>query len=659
MRAFSRRRPYLAALFFILASAGLRDLLNPAFGRQLGFMVFVPAIVAASLLGGIGPGIWSVVLAAVIADVFFVEPPGQIWPINAEDLPVMTAGLAASIGVVLLVHYRNRADAKARASEERFRAAQDLSLDAFTILEAVRDPAGTIVDFQWKYANAAAGAILKHPPERLIGRRLLELLPANKASGLFDAYARVVETGEPHDLELRYDADGIDGWYRNMAVKLRDGVAVSFRNITEEKRIRDHQEFLLDASERLAATLEFDGTVATIGELAVRLADWVAFATEVGDQHGTLFTRTFSAQPGPFDEALGHVSPALFSEAFELVRSTRLPRVVAPASPEKIRKAVADQDLAARAVEAGVQAWMLLPLVAGGRTLGVLALIARNPERCNDDALRAARQFAYRAALALDNSRLFVQAQVARASAESANRMKDVFLATVSHELRTPLNAILGWIQVIEQQHENPERVRHALDVIRRNASAQTAIVSDLLDVSRIARGRVELHTERLALAPLLEEVAESVAPSLRTKSLTLTMSVSADLPEVLADRDRIVQVFWNLMVNAVKFTPAGGWIRLTAERHDHGARIEVVDSGVGLSRHQLTSVFEPFVQADASSTRQFGGLGLGLSIVRQLVDLHGGTVEALSDGPGTGATFRVCLPPAPAASAAVAPLTA
>ncbi|MEO5740525.1 MAG: ATP-binding protein, partial [Vicinamibacterales bacterium] len=233
----------------------------------------------------------------------------------------------------------------------------------------------------------------------------------------------------------------------------------------------------------------------------------------------------------------------------------------------------------------------------------------------------------------------------AREDAETANRLKDEFLATLSHELRTPLNAILGWTTMLRDGNVQPEHVMRALDTIHRNATAQVQIVNDLLDISRIVRGNVQLSPRLVSLGPLLTLSVESISPTAEAKGVTMFTSIGSTPVFVWADHERLQQVFWNLLSNAVKFTSSGGRVEVRMEMDGPDARVDVADTGNGIARAFLPHVFERFRQADGSSTRTHGGLGLGLSIGRHLVELHGGRMTADSAGEGQGSTFSVYLP--------------
>jgi signal transduction histidine kinase len=228
-----------------------------------------------------------------------------------------------------------------------------------------------------------------------------------------------------------------------------------------------------------------------------------------------------------------------------------------------------------------------------------------------------------------------------------ANRLKDEFLATLSHELRTPLNVILGWTRMLLGGHLPPDVTQHALELVDKNARAQSQLVSDLVDMSRVATGRLRLELESLPVVPALEAAIDSVCLPAEAKQITIERRWQVHEARVLADAVRLQQILWNLLSNAIKFTPAGGRVRVSATLVTGAVRIEIADSGIGIDPHFVSYVFDRFRQADAGPTRDYGGLGLGLAIVRDLVRLHHGAVAAHSDGPGLGATFLVTLPTA------------
>jgi len=257
---------------------------------------------------------------------------------------------------------------------------------------------------------------------------------------------------------------------------------------------------------------------------------------------------------------------------------------------------------------------------------------------------------------------LLAQLRSARAAAEAANRLKDEFLAVLSHELRTPLNAIVGWTSLLTRGLVEPHRLPYVYETLERNARVQTQLIADVLDVSRITSGKLEMRLEALDLGDLVVQAVETVRAAAAAKGLQLTVE-STPRCVVRGDTERLQQVVWNLLSNAIKFTPAGGAVAVAVARDGPQVALTVSDSGEGIPHAFLPYVFDRFRQADQSSTRVHGGLGLGLAIVQQLVALHGGAVTAASAGPGRGAEFRVSLPAverpaAPAETAAALPAT-
>jgi CheY-like chemotaxis protein len=250
--------------------------------------------------------------------------------------------------------------------------------------------------------------------------------------------------------------------------------------------------------------------------------------------------------------------------------------------------------------------------------------------------LALAEEFARRAGFAIENAQLYRAAQ-------DANRAKDEFLATISHELRTPLTAILGWTELLRTG--NPALAKRAVETIERNAKAQARIVDDVLDVSRIITGKLSLKFERINVSDAVRAAVETVRPAAEAKAIELAMKVDPRIGETIADAARLQQVAWNLLSNAIRFTPHGGRVDVELERDDARIVLRVIDTGEGIHPDFLPHVFERFQQADSTPTRKHGGLGLGLAIVRHLVELHGGEVAVHSEGPGRGATFSVTLP--------------
>ena len=240
---------------------------------------------------------------------------------------------------------------------------------------------------------------------------------------------------------------------------------------------------------------------------------------------------------------------------------------------------------------------------------------------------------------------LLMREQMIRAEAEGANRAKDEFLSILSHELRTPLNAILGWSAMLRQRTLSEDKVLRALETIERNAKSQAQLIEDILDISRIITGKLRLQVRPVNLVPVIESAIESVRLAAEAKSIRLQSRIDSQAGLLLGDANRLQQVLWNLLSNALKFTPKDGRVEIRLQRVNSHAEITVSDTGLGISSDFLPFVFDRFRQHDSTTTRSYGGLGLGLAIVRQLVELHGGTVTVVSPGIGQGTTFTVTLP--------------
>jgi len=298
-----------------------------------------------------------------------------------------------------------------------------------------------------------------------------------------------------------------------------------------------------------------------------------------------------------------------------------------------------DDDHRQALLSMGVRCFVSVPMRSRGTTFGVLTFLGtgvRSRFAPHDVAL--AEEVARRAALAIDNARLYSNAQ-------EANRAKDEFLANLSHELRTPMTAILGWAHLMQQGDLDPEHVALGLRTSRQSGEAQAKLIDDLLDVSRIVTGKLHLNTAQVRLSDIVRGAIAAIRPAAEGKRHSLEVDISADDAMVLGDASRLQQVFWNLLSNAVKFTPPGGVVRVRlADRDADNVVLTVEDSGEGIASEFLPMVFERFRQA-ATAVRGRTGLGLGLAIAKELVEMHGGSISAASGGRGKGSTFKVTLP--------------
>jgi PAS domain S-box-containing protein len=294
-----------------------------------------------------------------------------------------------------------------------------------------------------------------------------------------------------------------------------------------------------------------------------------------------------------------------------------------------------------------MRGWLAAPLVGrDGRNIGLIQLSDKYDGEFTEEDEQIIVQLAQMASVALENARLYEAEQLARNQSETANRIKDEFLAILSHELRSPLNPILGWSKILQTRKLSEAKTAEALAIIERNAKLQSQLIDDLLDVARILRGKLTLNKSGVNLISTIEAAIETMRLAAEAKNIDLRFNISGNFGhQVLGDSNRLQQVVWNLVSNAIKFTPVGGNVHVELQKIENYAQITVSDNGKGINPDFLPHVFEYFRQADSATTRKFGGLGLGLAIVRNIVEIHGGCVQAESLGEGMGATFTVKLP--------------
>ena len=421
------------------------------------------------------------------------------------------------------------------------------------------------------------------------------------------------------------------------------GASKIARDISERQRASERAAFLAEAGTVLAGSLDYATTLKTVANLAVpAIADWCA--VDVSSEDDKL-ERVAVAHVDPAKIELArtvrsrHEDPnSPFSPAY--VARTGTPAIIKEISDEMIlASAQGDEERAAMIRSLGLRSYMVVPLTARGRTVGALTFAtAESGRQYNDDDFRFAKDLAFRAALAVDNARAYQEAQ-------TANRLKDEFLATLSHELRTPLNAILGYARLVQSGMVPSDRLAHALTTVERNASALTHIVEDILDVSRIISGKIRLNVQPVDVCDVVKNAVDTMRPAADAKQIRIQTMCDPGAGPISADPDRLQQVVWNLVSNAVKFTPKQGTVQVRVERLNSHIEIVVSDTGQGIAPDFLPHIFERFRQADSGTTRAHGGIGLGLAIVRHLVELHGGTIQVASGGKDQGTTFRVRMP--------------
>nr|WP_236589259.1 ATP-binding protein [Ramlibacter aurantiacus] len=445
------------------------------------------------------------------------------------------------------------------------------------------------------------------------------------------------------------------------------GTVIEVRDITERKRQAalvaaeaELLELLNETSSQIAAELELDKLLQRVTDAATRLtgAQFGAFFYNGQDDQGeAMVLYTLSGAPRSAFESFGHPrATPLFAPTFHGEPVVRIEDVRADPRYGKW-----GPHFGMPPGHLPVRSYLAVSVHSRrGDTIGGLFFGHSAPRIFTERSERLALGIAAQAATAIDNARLYAEAQrvarqrdvlltserAARSEAESASRLKDQFLATLSHELRTPLSAMLGWLHILRTKGvEDPAVLERGLNVIERSARTQHQLIEDLLDMSRISTGKLHLEPAVMDLREVLDAALELIEPAAAEKRLVLSLDHDGAAEPVLGDAARLKQVFWNLLSNAVKFTPDGGRIHVRVRRLPQAVQVAIEDTGVGIRPEFLPHLFERFRQADGTTSRRYGGLGLGLALVHKLVHLHGGSVEARSPGEGQGATFTVSLP--------------
>ncbi|MDB4994856.1 MAG: phoR4 [Myxococcaceae bacterium] len=390
-------------------------------------------------------------------------------------------------------------------------------------------------------------------------------------------------------------------------------------DIDDRRHAEDALRLLAEASTILGSSLDYKKTFDEVARLTLESqCDWCV--VDAARNNGSV-------------ERLVVASCAASPDGGETARSVA--NVIATNTAQLVSDPTADWT-----------SWLCAPIVLRDRTFGALSMACTtNQHRFSTADLEIAQDLARRMAAAIEISELYDIAQNERVKLEAAHKAKDEFLATLSHELRTPLNAMLGWTQLLRAGDLEESEFDRALETIERNAKAQAQLIADLLDVSRIVTGKLHLNVGKVQLPSLIEAAIDAVRLTADAKKITLETSLDPFTRDVKGDPNRLLQVLGNLLNNALKFTPANGTVRIELHEDAERARVTVSDTGQGISAEFLPYVFDRFRQADSTSTRTQGGLGLGLAIVSHLVQLHGGTVEVSSPGKDKGSTFTVELP--------------
>jgi PAS domain S-box-containing protein len=606
------------------------------------------AVLVSAVVGGMGPAILAIVLSLFGAAFAVFEPIGSLAVYTPLDLVRMALFALFSGGVSAVAALRRRAQQRAVALAERL---ADSERRYRTIVEATPVPqaiwrATAEGKIEWSDAWMAITGQTREEVERGGG---MSVVHAEDVARTYHRWQEALAKESYYEDEIRVRV--VNGRYRwfalkAMPVRTDDGAVREWAGIIvdvhDRKRHDESAAFINRASELLASSLDYEQTLRNLARLAVpALGDWCAI--------------DIARDGGPYERlVVEHSDPARTQLAFDLDKKYRQAPEKDPIAEvirtgeSKLVENITDELLVALTVDEehlaiarglGLRSWISAPMTARGKTLGAISVVhGESGRHHNGEDLPLLEELARRAGMAVDNARLFQEA-------EAANRTKDEFLATLSHELRTPLTAISGWARMLQLGMTDESTTRTAIDTIVRSAQMQGELIDDLLDLSRVVAGKLHLDIVTIDLVPLLRELLDSARPAAQAKEITTTLDCNAVAVLVRGDERRVRQIVWNLVTNAIKFTGAGGTVTIVLEVRGGQAHIEVRDTGKGIGAEFLPYVWERFRQADSSTSREYGGLGLGLAVVRHLVELHGGTVTVTSGGEGKGSTFTVELP--------------
>jgi PAS domain S-box-containing protein len=652
---------YGGAVGSVVLFLALKRLLDPLFQWDSPFLLFFAPVMLSAWYGGFGPGLLATGVAAGIIDAYYPSPTA-LWH-ESTVRAIRFVVFVAEAGLITYLTRRARwatervqqalqhAESELARRERAEAALREAQPRMVAILESITD-AFYALDREWRftYANPEAERLLGAAKEDLVGRDLWAVCPEWAGTKLDVELHRAQADAVAVMFDFNEKPDG--RWFQVRAYPAEGGLSVYLLDVTrrtrleaERTRLQVRQDelnrqlrTLADAALtlRVEAEASIDDFLQLVADRAREIVgahqavttatkgpDWSQATTAVSLSGKYAPDRTYNLKP----DGLG-----IYALVCETNRPVRLTQAALESHP-RWREHGPD---AGR--HPPLRGWLAVPLVGrDNRNLGLLQLSEKvdGEFSAEDEAILV--QLAGLASPVIENIGLYHAAQ-------AANRAKDDFLATLSHELRSPLSAILGWARLLRQDGIDRELTERALESIDRNVRAQTQLVDDLLDVSRIVSGRLRLDVQTVELAPIIAASVEVVRPGALAKGVRLDAVLDFQA-FVSGDPERLQQVFLNLLANAIKFTPKGGRVQVHLHRTESVAEIVVSDTGQGIAPEFLPHLFERLWQGDSSTTRRHGGLGLGLAIARHLVELHGGAIHAESRGLGCGATFTVRLP--------------
>jgi PAS domain S-box-containing protein len=662
-RPISVLRRYVVAAGAVVAAVLVRFALHPWLGDTTPYLLFFPAMLVASWYGGFGSGLFATALSASAATLWFVNPGRPLTLAN----PVDAIALVLFIAIGALIARLNEDLRRSALAGRQLAAIVESSDDAIVS----KNLNGIVTSW-----NRGAERLFGYSAAEAIGQPITFIIPSELQSEEDHVLSRIRsgQRVEPFETRrVRKDGTIVDVSITVSPIANPDGDTIGAskiaRDISDRLRIerfqqelldreraakaeavsaRDRLQFLAEVSALLTSSLDYEQTLDRAVHIALpRLGDYCNVLVQ--DERGVLRHFAWGHVVRDKEPLLGELTrrlldapsrnpPTYSSEVMRTGETLVVSNKELEAAMSRVEHL--DPELLTLGEQLRPYAFVGAPLLVRGRPIGVMAFGTTEQESHRDYTaadVALVEEFARRVSLAVENARLFRQA-------DELNRLKDEFLATVSHELRTPLSAILGWSRMLAAGQLDEEKSRRAVEAVERNAQAQAKLVDDILDVAGGMVGNVRLELKTIDLAAVANRSVDAIAPAATAKKIHVDVHAPAPV-SVFGDAARLQQVVWNLVSNAVKFTPPGGRITVAVGAVNGNAELQVSDTGAGIPTAFLPYVFDKFRQADASFTRQHGGLGLGLAIARHLVELHGGLVEARSEGEGKGSTFVVRLP--------------
>ena len=606
---------YGFAFGVIALATCLRLVLNPYLGHGVPFLLFFPAIVLIAWFGGKYPGIVSTAVTALISWYALIPPHYSFKFLDFGGRTQVIVFLFAGTLISMLAESLHAARKKTEGSEKKEREQRErFAITLASIRDAViaTDSEGRIT-----FMNSVAENLTQRPLQDASGslvEQVFCIVSEQDGQPITNLVSRAMSEGgadpEEHIVLIRKGGSTIPIEYTGAPIKDADGFSsgavFTFRDISERRHAEDRFRLAVESAPNAVVMINDSGKIVLVNAQTERLFGYnrqemieqpiEMLVPERYRRRHPGYRTAFSANPETRPMGMGRDLYGLKKDGTEVP------------------------------IEIGLN-----PIIVAGKIM-VLSSIVDITARKQAEEERAG---------------LLQREKAARSEAESASLAKDTFLAAVSHELRTPLNAILGWAQMLRSAALDPLTVTSAIDTIYTSARNQAQIIEDLLDVSRITSGKMRLLPQRMLISNVLSAAMNTVRPAINAKSIQVDVLYQSDTRSIFlhADPQRLQQVFWNLLSNAVKFTPPGGKIDVFVDQMDSEISLAFKDTGMGISKEYLPFLFNPFYQADSGSTRKYGGLGLGLSITKHLVELHGGNVIAQSEGEGMGATFIVRLP--------------